>query len=116
MNTINAQQLHSMIDRNEDFFLINTLDEEHFPKTKISGAINVPQSHDDFVERVEQEVGSKDQKIVTYCASQHCNSSSQAAQKLEQAGFTNVHVFKGGAQGWADAGHQIGDPLVAAPH
>jgi rhodanese-related sulfurtransferase len=116
METINAYQLQSMIDRNEDFFLINTLDEEHFPKTKIAGAVNIPQSQPDFAERVLQEVGDKQKTIVVYCAGQMCDSATQAAHKLQAAGFSQVLDFEAGAQGWLDAGHPVGDPMVAAPH
>jgi rhodanese-related sulfurtransferase len=107
MNTLNAKQVKQLRDEDEDFLLINTLDEEQFPKTKIPGSINIPQSHADFVDRVEREAGDKDKTIVVYCASVDCSSSPQAALKLEGAGFTNVYDFEAGAKGWAEAGEQL---------
>lgn len=107
MNTVTADTLNQMQQQNGDFLLINTLDEEHFPQTRIPGSINIPQSSDDFVSRVEQEAGSKDKEIIVYCASTQCQSSHKAAQKLEQAGFSNVSDFEAGAEGWQQAGMKL---------
>ncbi len=108
MKTISAEQLKASIDRNEDLLLINTLDEEHFDKTRIPGAVNIPQSDEGFVQAVEEQAGSKDRKIVVYCANEACDSSPTAAKKLEDAGFTNVFDFEAGAQGWKEAGQALG--------
>lgn len=108
METINAEQLKQMRERNEDFVLVNTLDEAHFEKTKIPGAVNIPQSEREFVQRVQTQAGSKNKKIVTYCASTECKSSEQGAEKLEAAGFTNVYDFQAGARGWTEAGEKLG--------
>jgi rhodanese-related sulfurtransferase len=35
-----------------------------------------------------------------YCASIDCHSSTDAAKKLDQAGFTNVYDYRGGAKAW----------------
>jgi rhodanese-related sulfurtransferase len=104
MTRMTAEQLQNMLDNNEDFLLINTLDAENFSETKIPGAVNIPQARDDFVQKVEKKAGDKDHKIVVYCASEQCNSSPQAAQKLEAAGFSNVHDFEAGAEGWKKSG------------
>ena len=107
MKTLTAEQLREMKDREDDFLLINTLDEEGFSQTRIPDSINIPQSADDFVQRVEQEAGGKNQKIVVYCASEQCDSSPTAAMKLEQAGFSNVFDFESGAEGWQQAGEKL---------
>lgn len=107
MTSLSAEQLKAMRDQNEDFLLINTLGEDSFSSTKIPGSINVPQEKDDFAEQVEQKAGTKDKKIVVYCASQQCHSSDHAAEKLEQAGFTHVYDFEAGAEGWKQSGEQL---------
>ena len=107
MQPLTVEQLKEMQTRNEDFLLINTLDEKNFPTTRIPGSINIPQSQDDFVQRVEQVAGGKDKKIVVYCASESCTSSPTAAKKLEEAGFSNVLDFEAGAQGWQEAGEKL---------
>jgi len=107
MRTLTADQLRELKDRNEDFLLINTLDEKHFEKTKIPGSMNIPQSRDDFAQRVEQEAGGRDKMVVVYCANEACDSSPSAAKKLEAAGFTNVYDFESGAEGWKEAGQSL---------
>ena len=107
MNTLTAEQVHMHAERNPDLLLINTLDEGNFASTQIPGSINIPQSQDDFVQRVDEEVGSRDREIVVYCASEDCNSSTQAAHKLQDAGFSNIYDFEAGAEGWQKAGKQL---------
>jgi rhodanese-related sulfurtransferase len=101
MPTITTADLKSVVERNEDILLVNTLPEDRFEDTKLPGAVNFPQDRDDFVDRVEAEAeGDKDKKIVVYCANIECDSSSQAAKKLEQASFTNVFEYRVGYKGW----------------
>lgn len=106
MTTINAQELKKMKDQ-EGALLVNTLDPEGFAATNIPGSVNIPQAQDDFVKQVEAKTKSKDQPIVVYCASEECNSSPQAAQKLENAGFARVYDFEAGAEGWKEAGEAL---------
>jgi rhodanese-related sulfurtransferase len=102
MPAIDTSELKSMKKRGEDFVLVNTLPEDHFEKTRIPGAINIPQDQTDFARRVKSLAGSKDQKIVVYCANIDCDSYTQAAEKLDQAGFTNVFDYRVGAKGWRE--------------
>lgn len=100
MQTITTQQLKSMQQNDEDLVLINTLPKDKFSQTKIPGAQNFPQDAPDFAVQVENASGDKDAKVVVYCGSEECDSSSKGATKLEKAGFTNVCVYKAGAKGW----------------
>jgi rhodanese-related sulfurtransferase len=100
MTPITAEQLQSMQDRNRDLILINTLSADDFEATKIPGAINIPQDEEGFVDQVERRAGGRDKTLVVYCASPECESSSQAARKLEKAGFEKVFDFEGGFQAW----------------
>lgn len=107
MKTLIASQIKEMHEQDADFLLVNTLDEKHFAETRIPGSINIPQSKDDFANRVEQAAGGKDKTVVVYCASTECDSSVKAAEKLEQAGFQKVFDFEAGAEGWKDAGEKL---------
>jgi rhodanese-related sulfurtransferase len=107
VNTLTAETLKQMQDQNEEFLLINTLDEEHFAATHIPGSVNIPLAGEDFASRVEQEAGSKQKKVVVYCASEQCQSSTKAAETLEAAGFSNVLDFEAGAEGWQQAGQKL---------
>jgi rhodanese-related sulfurtransferase len=100
MKTITTDGLKALQGQNGDLTLVNTLAADEFEKTKIPGATNIPLASGDFAARVEQEAGGKDKPVVVYCASQQCNSSEKAAQKLEAAGFTAVSRYTGGAAAW----------------
>ncbi len=100
MKTITTKKLKELLDKHCDLTLINTLGAHSFERTRIPGAINVPQDHSDFVQRVEQQVGGKDKPIVVYCANLTCDSSEKAAKILEEAGFTAVLRYPGGFAAW----------------
>jgi rhodanese-related sulfurtransferase len=104
MQSINQRELQEKQKSIADVTIINTLSEKDFETTKIPGSINVPQKSDDFVERVSAAVmNKKESEIVVYCASKQCDSSTQAAQKLESAGFENIFDYEGGFQDWQQA-------------
>lgn len=100
MQTISAQELKFMWDRGEDFLLVNTLAAADFPKTKIPGAANIPVSDPEFVNLVLQRTASKEKTIVLYGANSTCTNAVTAAQKLLDAGFIDVWIYEGGAEGW----------------
>jgi rhodanese-related sulfurtransferase len=82
--------------------LVNTLSAKSFETTRIPGAVNIPLDLVEFLSRVEDQAGGKDKAIVVYCASQQCNSSEKAAEKLENVGFTAVADFAGGFRAWQE--------------
>jgi len=107
MKTIDTSGLTALLDGNDDVLLVNTLNAGSFEKTRIPGAVNIPLDGEDFVARVEEEAGGKDQPVVVYCASQECNSSEKAAEKLENAGFTAVTDFAGGFKAWQQGSEAV---------
>jgi rhodanese-related sulfurtransferase len=100
MKTITTDGLKALQSQNGELTLVNTLSAEAFAKTKIPGAINVPLSDPDFAAHVGEIAGGKDKPVVVYCASQQCDSSERAAEKLEAAGFSAVSRYTGGAAAW----------------
>jgi rhodanese-related sulfurtransferase len=102
MKTVDTSGLKTLLDGSEGVLLVNTLKAVSFEKTRIPGAINIPLESEDFVARVEEQAGGKDKPVVVYCASQECNSSEKAAEKLETAGFTAVTDFAGGFKAWQE--------------
>ncbi len=102
MRTITAHELKHFWDRGEDFLLVNTLPAGHFSQTKIPGAVNIPQDSADFADRVLEASGSKEKTIVVYCAHRECDSSTQGAKQLLDAGFEDVWDFEDGFRGWEE--------------
>lgn len=104
MSVISRDELLSMMGRDEDFVLLNVLDEESFEKQHIPGSENVPVGRESFVRDVEDLSGSKDKLIVVYCADRACDASPAALKKLGAAGFKNVMHYEAGISEWREAG------------
>jgi len=100
MKTITTKELQELQADEPDLPVINTLPRDAFDKTRIPGAINIPQDEPNFADQVARAVGAKTNKLVVYCANQQCDSSEKATKKLEEAGFTSVLTYKGGAEAW----------------
>ena len=101
MTPISRDELKRLNDQqHEDFVLINVLPRDAFLKEHIRTSINIPHDREDFTDMVESVIGSKDRKIVVYCANFDCDASPKAAQKLESAGFSQVYDYEGGTQDW----------------
>lgn len=112
MQSLTTDQLKQMMDSGEDFELINVLSAESHQKAHIPGSVNIPAQEINFEERVEQQAGGKDKKVVVYCASQDCDASPKAGHKLEKAGFENVYDYEGGVKSWQKEGNEIEGSLA----
>lgn len=107
MEKIDTEQMKELLDSNEDFVLINVLDESQFEERHIPGSMNIPVEDPDFLERVTDYVPGKNQRIVVYCANEDCPASQQAAAKLENAGYTDVIDYTEGIEGWQTTGEPV---------
>lgn len=115
MKEVGTPELNTMINRGEDLTLINTLHPKKFRITHIPGSENIPADDPDFAEKVEKHVGSKEKTVVLYCADSTCDSSTKAARQLEEAGFTDVYDYTGGAKAWQAAGGTLVIPTAETP-
>ena len=101
MKTVSKSQLKQWIDGKQDMLVVNVLSPENFTKQHISGSINIPLKENyNFADNVEAQAGSKNKRVVVYCANAQCDASQHAADKLEQAGFTDVVRYEEGVEGW----------------
>jgi rhodanese-related sulfurtransferase len=106
MQHINANNLKSMFERNEDILLVDVLPPDHYSSQHIPGAVNIPLSQNDFASAVERAAQSKEQKVVVYCANEDRDLSPKAAERLSRSGFENVNDFRGGIEEWKSAGFE----------
>ena len=51
----------------------------------------------------------RDEKLVFYCANEHCSASHAGAERALLAGYTDVQVLSAGVAGW----RQAGKPTIA---
>ena|SRR5438477_12992563 len=103
MPEVSTKELKNMQARGGPLTLINVLPAEKFESTKIAGATSIPLEDGNFAARVERAAGGKGERVVVYCSNDECPLSTKAAEVLKTTGFTNVDVYKGGAQAWQDS-------------
>ncbi|MBI2649920.1 rhodanese-like domain-containing protein [Candidatus Woesearchaeota archaeon] len=101
---ISIEQLLEMMENKDKFKLVEVLREEKYKEGHIPGAINIPV--DELSEAAKEQLKKTD-TIVVYCASYHCNASTNAAKMLLEMGYRNVLDFKGSKKAWVDAGLEL---------
>ena len=110
MQPLTKEELKTMFDNDDDFVLVNVLGREAFEKAHIPMSLNIPGS-EDLVPRMKHAEPDTMRKLVLYCANFDCQASPNAAEKLRQAGYTNVFDFEGGMKDWQDAGYPVAATL-----
>ena len=93
---LSAQELYTMIQSQENFFLLDvrTLLEYHAERLPQSIHINV----EDIPTTIENMISDPTAKIVLYCHSGE--RSVEAAEKLYALGYQNIYYLKKGIAKW----------------
>jgi len=87
----------------------------------IEGALWMPSSrvteNGTLFFEIEDEAGGLGEPVVIYCGGGDCDASENLAMLLQQAGFTDLIIFKQGYPAWEASGHetQVGAPLEIEP-
>ena len=102
---ITRDELKVKLGRGGDFKLVETLAPEQFRKGHLPGAINMPP--DQISALAPKLLPDKQVEVITYCASQTCHASADAARELIKLGYTNVRHYAGGKSDWTFAGLPI---------
>ena len=79
--------------------------EEYLPDGMIPGAIANDNS-ELLSEQINYLIGDT-KGFVVYCSDDDCGSSEELAFDLQDLGFMNIFVFKGGWKEWTGAGFEI---------
>ena len=94
--------LQSAIEFHEkEILFVDARAEEYLHEGVIPGAI----SNDD-IEFLTDEISDLigyNKGFVVYCSDDDCGSSEDLAYELQERGFMNIFVFKGGWKEWTDA-------------
>jgi rhodanese-related sulfurtransferase len=101
---ISRGQLEAMIDRGDDFVLVEALSQKHYESSHLPGAINLPY---EFIDEAENVLPDKGAEIVVYCMNPECVASAEEARELEEMGYTRVFHYAAGKQDWIRAGLPI---------
>ena len=95
MKEVTVQELKEMIDRQDDFQLIDVREPFEYEVSNLNG-LNIPLAG--II--IESDKISKDKPVVLQCRSG--KRSAQAVLLLEQQGFDNLANLAGGILAWKD--------------
>ena len=82
---------------------VDAREPEYYQEGHIRGALNFP-FFLDLVFKLASLQG-KNAPLVLYCSGDECGSSEDLAYELQDEGFSNLLVFKGGWTAWESSGH-----------
>ena len=115
---LSVSELQRWMRERRDFALVDVLPEEAFAEQHLPGARKACVYEVDFLDQVANLGITRDQSIVVYGACADSLESATAAEKLDRAGFKQVHDFRGGREAWRSAGGDFegtGQTATASP-
>ena len=101
METIEREELKSALDSGTDVKLVMAMHETHFEQAHIPGSVQL------FSVEQAGELLDPGDHIIVYCSHSACPASSVVAQKLIDAGHTQVRHYPGGLADWHAAGYPL---------
>ena len=100
-NTVD--EVKAMLDRGEQFTLIDVREESEYAKDHLPGAVHLGKG---IIERdVEQKFPDTATPLVLYCGGGF--RSALAADNLQKMGYTNVLSMDGGVRDWRAKGYPL---------
>lgn len=91
-----AKVLQMMKDHDKTFVLVDTQPALAYNQSHVPGAINYP-----FQERLTPPIPlPRDKTLIIYCPCTHDEDSISMAKKLDEFGYYNVKILKGGWYKW----------------
>lgn len=94
-NQISMNEAIAIMEKEEDYIILDVRTPEEFAEKHIPNAINIP--NETIGTDPISELPEEDQLILVYCRSG--NRSKQASEKLAELGYTKVYEF-GGINDW----------------
>ena len=80
--------------------LVDARDQQSYTESHIPGALNLPVYQFDQHIAMFTNQTAKDRIIITYCIDLNCTDSKLLANKLYEAGYKNLFIYKEGMEGW----------------
>jgi len=93
--TITAGEAAEMMEKEEDYIIVDVRTYEEYSEGHIPGAVCIP--NETIGQELPEELPDREQVILVYCRSGR--RSRQAAEKLTALGYTRIYDF-GGIQNW----------------
>lgn len=93
---IDRHKLNEILNREDDYLLLDVRTEEEFNEKFIKGAINIPIST--LLSNLDDIIDQKEKKVIVYCRSGH--RSITACMLLNMEGFENLYNLETGIIGY----------------
>jgi len=96
LRIIRAELLRALLQRTNDFVLIDVMPRLYYQDFHIKGAMSIPEAE------IPETVSSwpRNRRIVVYCLDAECDTSRDVARTLMDMGFTDVLQYEGGKREW----------------
>jgi len=95
-----AQNLHENGKLFVDARAVEYFNEGHIPRAIADDDVDV------LASEIESKIGETE-SFVVYCSDDDCGSSEDLAYELQDLGFMNIFVFKGGWKEWTEANFPV---------
>jgi rhodanese-related sulfurtransferase len=109
MDKLSLEKVHELIhDPHQQVMLVDARLPADFNAGHLPGAINLPTTltqsdFDDAVTKIP-----RDARLIVYCESEQCPYANAIARRLADSGYSNISLFPGGWEGWAnDASSEV---------
>lgn len=103
---LSAEEMREAMNGN-DVIVIDSRSKNHFDKSHIKSAINIPyKDADKYYDTVFAYI-PKETKIIIYCSGENCSLSLRLAKKIKDWDFTNINILDGGFADWTKKKFEI---------
>ena len=98
---ITREDLHSKLERGDDFVLVDALSPTSYAMSRLPRAINLPP--DLVYELADSAIPDRNKEIVVYCMDVECDTSLMTIERLAELGYTDLRHYAEGKRDWASA-------------
>jgi rhodanese-related sulfurtransferase len=105
MKIITGKELKKLLSSGQTPFLLEVLPEKYYRSGHLPGARNLPLDSVDIQAPVL--IPEKSASVILYCASDTCENSHSAAQRLMELGYQDITVYPGGKAEWEKLGYAL---------
>lgn len=107
MNLISRDELHTRLDRGDDFKLVMALGELAYRAKHIPGTTLHTSTPEALLKLLDV-----DDDIVIYCTNPNCIASIAVFNYLEGHGYQNIKRYAGGLEDWEASGYPLEGDMV----
>ena len=113
LDTVNSDQLNSLIENNTDMVILDVSDKEVVDnRGSVPGALNISlgslyfkadsEVPDDYK---DERIQNREKKVVMTCSIGAC--AAIGGKLLKDMGFEDVVLLEGGVEAWKDSGYDL---------